>query len=54
MDISVPRRAQQDFNSEEHAIVNEIENFAAQGFRTLMFAKRELESAEGISDGLLS
>ena len=33
---SVPR--QHRFNCEELEIVEEVENFAAQGFRTLMFA----------------
>lgn len=27
-----------EFNTEERSIVEEIENFASQGFRTLMFA----------------
>lgn len=32
-------------NPEETKIVEEIEEFAAQGFRTLMFGMKELESA---------
>ena len=40
------------FNSEERAIVNDIEDFAAQGFRTLMFAMKELDSPE--VDGVLT
>lgn len=34
------------FSSEEAKIVEEIEEFAAQGFRTLMFGMRELDSPE--------
>lgn len=36
-------------NEEERAVVEETENFAAHGFRTLMFAIRELD--EGQTDG---
>ena len=50
MNKSIPRQ-ERGFSREESAIIDEIENFAAQGFRTLMFAKKELASADGISDG---
>lgn len=42
----------EDFNAEENSIVQEIDNFAGQGFRTLMFASKELFSEE--IDGVLT
>lgn len=42
----------ESFNEEEKAIVDDIEEFAAQGFRTLTFAMKELSSAE--VDGVLT
>lgn len=40
------------FNSEEREIVDQIEEFAAKGFRTLTFGMKELESVE--IDGVLT
>ena len=43
--------ANNDLDEEERDILNQIEQFAAEGFRTLTFAYKELESAE--IDGVL-
>ena len=42
----------EEFNEEEKSIVHEVEEFAAQGFRTLAFAMKELETTE--IDGVLT
>ena len=42
----------EEFNQEERSIVHEVEEFAAQGFRTLAFAMKELDSTE--IDGVLT